>query len=64
MNYRKMVPVLAKAGYRVIVPDFIGSEVLFVRSQPKFDLSYVQDLVSQTSTPTPTTTHTSSTAWS
>ena len=22
--YRKMIPVLSKAGYRVIVPDFIG----------------------------------------
>ena len=30
MNYRKMVPVLAKAGYRVIVPDFIGSVQSFL----------------------------------
>ena len=30
--YRKMVPVLTRAGYRVIVPDFIGNQAIYLHS--------------------------------
>ena len=30
--YRKMIPVMTRAGYRVIVPDFIGNQAIYLHS--------------------------------